>query len=57
VNFVTSFLLITQHKMQADADRRADLDVQVSLLAGYKVTRFSGITRRIAEHVGRSARG
>jgi uncharacterized membrane protein len=50
--FLTSFVLITQNKMQADADRRADLDLQVSLLAEHEVTRLISITRRIAQKVG-----
>jgi uncharacterized membrane protein len=50
--FLTWFVLITQNKMRADADRRADLDLQVSLLAEHEVTRLISITRRIAEHVG-----
>jgi uncharacterized membrane protein len=50
--FLTSFVLITQNQMQADADRRADLDLQVSLLAEHEVTRLISITRRIAERVG-----
>ena len=50
--FLTSFVLITQNKMQAEADRRADLDLQVSLLAEHEVTRLISLTRSIAEHVG-----
>jgi len=50
--FLTSFVLITQNKMQADADRRADLDLQVSLLAEHETTRLISITRRIANKIG-----
>lgn len=50
--FLTSFVLITQNKMQAEADRRADLDLQVSLLAEHEVTRLISLTRRIAEKMG-----
>lgn len=50
--FLTSFVLITQNKMQADADRRADLDLQVSLLAEHEITRLIGLTRQIAEKMG-----
>jgi uncharacterized membrane protein len=50
--FLTSFVLITQNKMQADADRRADLDLQVSLLAEHEVTRLISITRGIANKLG-----
>jgi uncharacterized membrane protein len=50
--FLTSFVLITQNQMQADADRRADLDLQVSLLAEHEVTRLISITRRMANKMG-----
>ena len=49
--FLTSFVLITQNKMQADADRRADLDLQVSLLAEHEITRLLSITRAIANRL------
>jgi uncharacterized membrane protein len=50
--FLTSFVLITQNQMQVDADRRADLDLQVSLLAEHEVTRLISITRRMANKMG-----
>lgn len=50
--FLTSFVLITQNRMQAEADRRADLDLQVSLLAEHEVTRVIVLTRRIAAKLG-----
>lgn len=49
--FLTSFVLITQNKMQAEADRRADLDLQVSLLAEHEVTRLITMVRKIAERL------
>jgi uncharacterized membrane protein len=50
--FLTSFVLITQNQMQADADRRADLDLQVSLLAEHEITRLITLTRQIAAKMG-----
>jgi uncharacterized membrane protein len=50
--FLTSFVLITQNRMQADADRRADLDLQVSLLAEHELTRLVILVRQLAEHNG-----
>jgi len=50
--FLTSFVLITQNRMQAEADRRADLDVQVSLLTEHEVARVIALTRRIAAKLG-----
>ena len=35
-NFLSTFVLITQNRMAAQADRRADLDLQVSLLAEHE---------------------
>lgn len=47
--FLTSFVLITQNRMQADADRRADLDLQVSLLTEHELTRLITLVRKLAE--------
>ena len=43
---------ITQNRMQADADRRADLDLQVSLLTEHELTRLVTLVRSIAERTG-----
>ena len=45
--FLTSFVLITQNKMQADADRRADLDLQVSLLAEQKTAKLIALLEEL----------
>jgi uncharacterized membrane protein len=50
--FLTSFVLVTQNRMQADADRRADLDLQISLLTEHELTRLVSLVRRIAERTG-----
>jgi uncharacterized membrane protein len=50
--FLTSFVLITQNRMQEDADRRADLDLQISLLTEHELTRLIQIVSRLAEHAG-----
>lgn len=50
--FLTSFVLITQNRMQADADRRADLDLQISLLTEHELTRLVSLVRRVAERTG-----
>jgi uncharacterized membrane protein len=47
--FLSTFILITQRRMMAQADRRADLNLQISLLAEYEVTRLITMTRAIAE--------
>ncbi|MPZ76134.1 MAG: DUF1003 domain-containing protein, partial [Deltaproteobacteria bacterium] len=38
--FLSTFVLITQNRMAAQADRRADLDLHISLLAEHEVTRL-----------------
>lgn len=52
--FLSTFVLISQNR-NAEADaRRAELDLQISLLAEHEVTRLITLTRRIAEHLGLS---
>jgi uncharacterized membrane protein len=46
--FLTSFVLITQNRLQRDSDRRGDLDLQISLLSEHEITRLIGLVRRIA---------
>jgi uncharacterized membrane protein len=50
--FLSTFVLITQNRMAAMADRRADLDLQVSLLAEHEVTRLIGLVTQIAARLG-----
>jgi len=50
--FLSTFVLISQNRMQARADQRADLDLQVSLLAEHEVTRLITLVGAIAEHLG-----
>ena len=50
--FLSTFVLITQNRMAAMADKRADLDLQVSLLAEHEVTRLVGLVTQIAERLG-----
>lgn len=50
--FLSTFVLITQNTMQAQADRRADLNLQISLLAEHEVTQLIKLVHAIAERVG-----
>jgi uncharacterized membrane protein len=50
--FLTSFVLVTQNRMQEEADRRADLDLQISLLSEHELTRLIHIVRALAERTG-----
>jgi uncharacterized membrane protein len=46
--FLSTFVLITQNRMAQQADKRADLDLQVSLLAEHEVTRLITLVKAIA---------
>ena len=50
--FLSTFVLITQNRMAAQADRRADLDLHISLLAEHEVTRLISLVTAIAERMG-----
>jgi uncharacterized membrane protein len=50
--FLSTFVLITQNRMAALADKRADLDLQISLLAEHEVTRLISLVTAMAEHMG-----
>ena len=46
--FLSTFVLISQNRMAAQADKRANLDLQVSLLAEHEVTRLITMVRAIS---------
>jgi uncharacterized membrane protein len=50
--FLSTFVLISQNRMAAQADRRAELDLQVSLLAEHEVTRLLSLVTDIAHRLG-----
>jgi uncharacterized membrane protein len=50
--FLSTFVLITQNRVAAEADRRADLDLQISLLAEHEITRLITLVAAIGEKVG-----
>ncbi|TNC71668.1 DUF1003 domain-containing protein [Rubellimicrobium roseum] len=49
--FLSTFVLISQNRMQAAADKRADLDLQISLLAEHEITRLATLVAAIAERL------
>ena len=49
--FLSTFVLISQNRMAAAADKRADLDLQISLLAEHEVTRLVTLVSGIAERM------
>jgi uncharacterized membrane protein len=50
--FLSTFVLISQNRAAAAANRRADLDLQINLLAEHEVTRLITLTSQIAAHLG-----
>jgi len=50
--FLSTFVLISQNRMAAAADKRADLDVQISLLAEHELTKVATLISEIAKHMG-----
>ncbi len=50
--FLSTFVLISQNRMAAAADRRADLDLHINLLAEHELTRLVGLVARVAAAVG-----
>ena len=50
--FLSTFVLITQNRMAAENDRRADLDLQINLLAEHEVSRLIAMVSAIVDHLG-----
>jgi uncharacterized membrane protein len=46
--FLATFVLITQNRMAAAADRRADLDLHINLLTEHELTRMAALVEKIA---------
>jgi uncharacterized membrane protein len=46
--FLSTFVLITQNRMASAADKRADLDLQISLLTEHEITKLAALTSAIA---------
>ena len=55
--FLSTFILITQNRMAAAADRRAELDLQVSLLAEAEITKLVELVSAIADRMDIHADG
>jgi uncharacterized membrane protein len=50
--FLATFVLISQNRLSAEADRRADLDLQIGLLTEYELTRALKMLDAIQDHLG-----
>jgi uncharacterized membrane protein len=49
--FLSTFVLISQNRMAAAADKRADLDLQISLLTEHELTKLSELVVQIAKRL------
>jgi len=49
---LATFVLISQNRLSEIADQRADLDLQINLLAEYEITRVLTMVDAIADHMG-----
>jgi uncharacterized membrane protein len=47
--FLSTFVLVSQNRQEALADRRAELDLQINLLAEYEMTRVLTLVNRLAQ--------
>src|ERR1700674_5646483 len=50
--FLTIFVLISQNRMARQAERRAHLDLQVSMLAEQELTTLLQMQQKICQHLG-----
>ena len=50
--FLSTFVLISQNHASKVADRRADLDLQINLLAEHEITRLLTLMDAVANHLG-----
>jgi uncharacterized membrane protein len=49
--FLSTFVLISQNRAAAEADKRADLDLQISLLTEHELTTLAWLLTAIAERL------
>lgn len=50
--FLSTFVLIAQNRMSAADAKRADLDLQISLLAEHEITKLAALLEAVARKVG-----
>lgn len=50
--FLSTFILIRQNQMSVAADQRAELDLQISLLAEHEITKVAALLSAIADRLG-----
>ncbi|MCK1712416.1 MULTISPECIES: DUF1003 domain-containing protein [unclassified Bradyrhizobium] len=49
--FLSTFVLISQNRMAAEADKRADLDLQISLLTEHELTNVADVLNQVARRL------
>src|SRR5205085_130175 len=49
---LSTFVLISQNRMSAAADKRADLDVQIGLLTEHELTKLLSLMSAVAKQLG-----
>src|SRR4051794_38860609 len=49
--FLSTFVLISQNRMALEADKRADLDLQISLLTEHELTKVTSLLRQMADRL------
>jgi len=49
--FISTFVMISQNRMAAQADQRADLDLQISLLGEHEITKIVSLVAEIAKRM------
>jgi uncharacterized membrane protein len=50
--FLSTFVLISQNRMAAAADKRAELDLQISLLTEHELTKLATLVSDVARKMG-----
>jgi len=50
--FLSTFVLISQNRMAALAEKRAELDLQISLLSEHEITKVVAMVAAVADHLG-----
>jgi uncharacterized membrane protein len=50
--FLSTFILISQNRMTAAGEKRAELDLQINLLAEHEVTKLVAMVSAIADRLG-----
>ena len=53
--FLSTFVLISQNRTSAAADKRADLDLQINLLTEHELTKVAEVVAAIADRLGIAA--